>query len=125
MAVDPWLNSAYQDPRGIFWAGEICDAVESEQYGYKIGDTLVTDFILPTWYAHEHSGGPIDFKGHTDQPFQVLSGGYAQYFDPTRGWVQVTGSLALHTARATAPRGSRRERRARLTEGLLRSDVKR
>jgi hypothetical protein len=28
MAVDPWLNSAYQDPRGVFWAGEICDPVE-------------------------------------------------------------------------------------------------
>jgi hypothetical protein len=23
MAVDPWLNSAYQDPQGVFWAGEI------------------------------------------------------------------------------------------------------
>src|SRR5262245_42190370 len=33
MAVDPWLNSAYQDPRGTFWAGEVCDPVESDQYG--------------------------------------------------------------------------------------------
>ena len=23
MAVDPWLNSAYQDPHGTFWAGEM------------------------------------------------------------------------------------------------------
>jgi len=24
MAVDPWLNSAYQDAQGNFWAGEVC-----------------------------------------------------------------------------------------------------
>jgi hypothetical protein len=34
MAVDPWLNSAFQDSHGVFWAGEICDPVESDQYGY-------------------------------------------------------------------------------------------
>ena len=37
MAVDPWLNSAYQDSQGIFWAGEICDPVEDDQYGYEVG----------------------------------------------------------------------------------------
>jgi hypothetical protein len=31
MAVDPWLNSAYQDPQGVFWAGEICDPVEDDR----------------------------------------------------------------------------------------------
>ena len=34
MAVDPWLNSAYQDDQGIFWAGEVCDPVEDDSYGY-------------------------------------------------------------------------------------------
>lgn len=38
MAVDPWLNSAYQDPQGVFWAGEVCDPVEDDQYGYQIGN---------------------------------------------------------------------------------------
>jgi len=31
MAVDPWLNSAYQDPHGTFWAGEISKQDEAEQ----------------------------------------------------------------------------------------------
>ena len=26
MAVDPWLNGAYQDAQGSFWAGEVCDS---------------------------------------------------------------------------------------------------
>jgi hypothetical protein len=116
MAVDPWLNSAYQDPKGKFWAGEVCDPVEDDQYGYKIGDVLVTDFITPNWFAHQSSQGPIDFKKHANAAFEVLSGGYAQWFDPKKGWEQVTGSKAQHKARAMhAPVGSRRERRMRRT----------
>jgi hypothetical protein len=126
MAVDPWLNSAYQDPKGVFWAGEVCDPVESDQYGYKIGDVLVTDFITPDWYAHEHSNMNIDFKRHANNAFQILDGGYAQKFDPQQGgWVQVTGAQARNTQRAHAARGSRRERRTRLKDGLQTSAVHR
>jgi hypothetical protein len=113
MAVDPWLNSAYQDPKGVFWAGEVCDPVEDDQYGYQIGEVVVTDFVTPNWFAHQNSIGPVDLKAHAHSAFQVLSGGYAQYFDPQRGWQQITGNKAKRSARSTAPRGSRRERRAR------------
>jgi len=123
MAVDPWLNSAYQDPLGVFWAGEVCDPVESDQYGYEIGGTLVSDFITPNWFAHQHAQGAIDFKGHVQAAFEVLSGAYAQKFDPHRGWVQVSGSKALLTHQANAVRGSRRERRARQWMGWERSHV--
>jgi hypothetical protein len=114
MAVDPWLNSAYQDPQGIFWAGEICDPVEADQYGYEIGGILVTDFVTPNWFAYPHAQGAIDFKGYSRAPFEILSGGYAQKFDPTQGWQQVNGAKALRSKHATlAAEGSRRERRAR------------
>ena len=115
MAVDPWLNSAYQDPQGVFWAGEVCDPVEDDQYGYEIGGVLVTDFITPNWFGHQHAQSNIDLKGNASAPFQVLTGGYAQFFDPQAGWQQVTGSMARRSRRvANAPEGSRRERRARL-----------
>lgn len=123
MAVDPWLNGAYQDPHGVFWAGEVCDPVESDQYGYEIGGTLVTDFITPNWFAHQHAQGAIDFKGHVQAAFEVLSGGYAQKFDPHRGWVQVNGSRALLEHQAHAARGTRRERRARQWPRWERSHV--
>jgi hypothetical protein len=113
MAVDPWLNSAYQDPQGVFWAGEVCDPVEDDQYGYEIGGVLVTDFVTPNWFAHEYAQGAIDFKQHANNAFDVLTGGYAQKFDPQQGWVQVTGAKAKRSRRAHAPHGSRRERRAR------------
>jgi hypothetical protein len=113
MAVDPWLNSAYQDSQGVFWAGEVCDPVEDDQYGYTIAGVLVTDFVTPNWFGHQHAQGAIDLKGHSKAPFEVLTGGYAQKFDPQQGWQQVTGSLARHSKRAHAPDGSRRERRTR------------
>ena len=113
MAVDPWLNSAYQDPKGVFWAGEVCDPVEADQYGYKIGEILVTDFVTPNWFAHEHPKGPIDFKSHAKKAFDVLSGGYAQYFDAQKGWQQITGNEATKARAKLAPAGSRREERAR------------
>jgi len=114
MAVDPWLNSAYQDPQGVFWAGEVCDPVEDDQYGYQIGGVLVTDFVTPNWFGHQHAQSNIDLKGHANAPFEVLTGGYAQKFDPQAGWQQVTGSMARRSKRVVnAPEGSRRERRAR------------
>jgi hypothetical protein len=125
MAVDPWLNSAYQDPQGAFWAGEVCDPVEDDRYGYQIGGILVTDFVTPNWFAHQHAQATIDFKGHTTVAFAVLSGGYAQKFDPQKGWEQINGSRAKLSKRAVQPAvGSRRERRARQwKEKLERSEV--
>jgi hypothetical protein len=114
MAVDPWLNSAYQDPQGIVWAGEVCDPVEDDQYGYEIGGVLVTDFVTPNWFGHQHAQSTIDLKGHAHASFEILTGGYAQKFDPQAGWQQVTGSMARRSNRvAHTPDGSRRERRVR------------
>ena len=124
MALDPWINGAYQDAHGVFWASEICDPVESDQYGYQISGILVTDFVTPAWYGFEHAHGAIDFKSHSHKAFEVLSGGYAQKFDPHRGWVQVTGKKAMLTQHgAHASHGSRRERRARNREQWRRSEM--
>jgi|SRR5450755_4061954 hypothetical protein len=121
MAVDPWLCSAYQDAQGTFWAGEVCDPVEDDQYGYLIGATLVSDFVTPSWFAYKFSQGAVDLKTHASAAFQVLTGGYAQKYDPQSGWVQVTGLKAAMTAKAAAAPGSRRERRYRPTGAWLQS----
>lgn len=123
MAVDPWLNSAYQDSQGVFWAGEVCDPVEDDQYGYSIDGVLVSDFVTPNWFGHKDARGPTDNQGKTRSDFEVLTGGYAQKWDPKQGWQQVTGALAKRFARiATAPKGSRRERRARQWQQWQRSE---
>jgi hypothetical protein len=113
MAVDPWLNSAYQDPHGTFWASEVCDPVEDSSYGYQIDGILVTDFVTPNWFGHKNAQPAVDFKGHAQSAFQVLPKGYAQRFT-SPAWQQVNGSEAVTSSRAIAPpKGSRRERRRR------------
>lgn len=36
MAVDPTINLAAQDDGDTFWAYEVCDPVEDDQYGYSV-----------------------------------------------------------------------------------------
>jgi len=125
MAVDPWLNSGYQDHHDVFWAGEVCDPVEDDQYGYDIGGTLVTDFVTPAWFGYPHAAGSMDFKQHAHAAFEVLTGGYAQKYDPKHGWKQVTGAKAMLTQRGSVgAKGSRRERRARQWKNWRHSDRK-
>jgi len=115
MIVDPELNRAAQSPTGVFWAYEICDPCEDDSYGYKSGGVLVSDFITPNWFSPQTLDGMLySFKGNVKHPFQVLHGGYAQYFNPRKGWVQITGRTAAKSLKAKAQPGSRRERRARL-----------
>ncbi|HEU4734320.1 MAG TPA: hypothetical protein VFT22_40790 [Kofleriaceae bacterium] len=111
MAVDPMLNLAAQDQAGTFWAYEIADPVENDQYAYEIDGVKVTDFVLPSWFGFKCSKPPFDFKHHCTDAFQVLPGGYAQKYT-LDGWVQVSKKATSH--RASQPsEGSRRERRSR------------
>jgi hypothetical protein len=113
MAVDPTINLAAQDSKGTFWAYESADPVEADQFGYEIGTVLVTDFLLPTWFDFKGSSGPYDFKGHCTDAFQILSGGYAQQFNESSGWVQLNARSIKNAKALNAPDGSRRERRRR------------
>jgi hypothetical protein len=123
MAVDPTINLAAQDTSGVFWAYEVCDPVEDDQYGYEIGDVLVSDFVTPAWFGFASSSGKaLDRQGHVTAAFEVLSGGYAQN-NNGGGWQQVTGKHAAMVRRVMYPsKGSRRERRIRMfRDGIVRS----
>ncbi len=114
MAVDPTINLAAQDTSGTFWAYEVCDPVEDEQYGYDINGILVTDFVTPAWFGFQNAAGPFDFQKQIKSPFQILSNGYAQQFTST-GWQQVNGDKVAASGKQRAqhaPAGSRRHLRA-------------
>ena len=114
MAVDPTINLAAQDASGTFWAYEVCDPVEDDQYGYDINGVLVTDFVTPAWFGFKDAAGALDFQQHATSAFKVLSGGYAQKFGQG-GWTQVNGSKVADSRKSrslNAPKGSRRQRRA-------------
>jgi hypothetical protein len=123
MAVDPTINLAAQDSDGTFWAYEVSDPVEDDQYGYDIDGVLVTDFVTPAWFGFKDAQGAFDFKTHATASFQILTGGYAQSFDPSKGWIQTTGQKARAQARVmTAVQGSRRLRRAKDRKTWRRSE---
>jgi hypothetical protein len=113
MAVDPTLNLAAQDSSGTFWAYEVCDPVEADQYGYDVQGTLVTDFVTPAWFGFQNASGDLDFQKHATKAFVVLADGYAQKFG-SQGWQQVTGEQARKSGKGHVvepARGSRRLRR--------------
>jgi hypothetical protein len=78
------------------------------QYGYQIGNVLVTDFVTPNWLAHQYAQGNIDFKGHAQAPFEVLTRGYAQTFGQVRIARPLYASLVMCGYPRRARSGTRR-----------------
>ena len=117
------------------YAYENCDACQSDETGYKIGDQLVSDFCLPGWFDSGAFGtlGPFDFLRRMTAPFELLAGGYAMCRNLSIGgsWTLITGAGAP-LARSMQPKqaynlrpkvGSRRERRRTGLTDWVKSDA--
>jgi hypothetical protein len=80
---------AEQGLDGQFWAAEHADAVESDTYSIKVNGVAVpvSNFVTQDWY--DGRGTKYDFLGLLKAPLTCTPGGYAQYYDPQRGWQQV------------------------------------
>lgn len=131
MLGDPMINTTcqYQDNTGFkFFVYESCDACESDQYGYKINNTLVSDFVYPSFFGQRPNspGVKVDQYDFQDQiktniptalaqgdiTKAILPSGYLAFWTPNSGWNQVVGNERLTDYFAVAaPPGSRRERR--------------
>ena len=113
---------------GRLFAYENCDAVEADQYGYKIDDILVSDFVFPSWFEQFHTTPETryDFQGYVKNAFELLPGGYIGVFDVTAGtgWQQVMPQEATPKYSMRAHVGSRRERRRTPRDSWLRSRTK-
>ncbi len=69
----------------------------------------LSNFVTPAWYSGR--SGNKDFLGKLTNPLTLTAGGYAQYLDPSKGWVQVTHqetSPRSYRRRDTGRSGSRR-----------------
>jgi hypothetical protein len=112
MLGDPEINLSAMVGHRLY-AYEVGDPCEADEYGYKIGDVVVSDFVTPAWFKPTTgTKGPYDYRGLIKKPLQLLKGGYLQYLDigASGGWQQVTADRKPN-ARARAHHGSRRERR--------------
>jgi hypothetical protein len=119
MLADPEINlTVFVQPtasRGTLYAYEVCDACEADEFGYRINNTLVSDFVYPAWFETFRQPGStqFDYGKHIQKPLALLPGGYIGVFDVTRGtgWHQLTAEEGPVLYRMRPYVGSRRERR--------------
>jgi hypothetical protein len=128
MLGDPDINLAAlvqdQDGNVSLYAYEVADACEADAYGYLIGNTMVSDFVFPSWFqSFVPAGSKLDQQGKIQQPFEILPGGYISVLDiaSTNGWQQLSGAQAQDRYSSRAHVGSRRERRRTPRDVWLRS----
>jgi hypothetical protein len=116
---DPRLHACVELDDGTVWDREVCDRVEGDVY--TLDGVALSNFNTPE--AFEPSGAKGEQFDHLDlstKPNEVRSGGYAQRFDPAKGWTMV-GSMRLYRAAlATAGLGRPARRADRKKPGILR-----
>ena len=119
MLADPNINLTVlvqnANTTGTLYAYEVCDACEADTYGYKIGNTLVSDFVLPSWFEDFRAEGSTQFDQtkNIESPLQLLSGGYIGVLNinDANGWQQITADRKMTETLSRGNVGSRRERR--------------
>jgi hypothetical protein len=76
MLIDPGAQLWAQNMNGAFYAYEMCDAVEDEEY--LIDDIAVSDFVYPSFFESWHQPGSVqfDYLKRVSRPFQTLQNGY-------------------------------------------------
>lgn len=131
MLADPEVNlTVFVQPTadaGTLYAYEVCDACEGDQFGYKIGQTLLSDFVYPAWFESFQSEGDtqFDFGKYITKPFSLLADGYIGVLNVTTGsgWQQLTAEKGRYKYEARPRVGSRRERRRTPRDQWLASRV--
>lgn len=93
MIADPWISEAFQVSNTQFFAKEICDPCEADEFAYSITvdpfpPVQVSDFVLPKWFV-PGSSGQLDRNGKIDRPLRLLPGGYMSVFVSGKGWTQI------------------------------------
>jgi hypothetical protein len=77
-------NKWYLDNNGIFWAGELCDPVESNLIIYTLPGNIkvaLSDYVLPNWFSPDSTIRPFNKLNTLTTPFSLSPGGYAIIID--------------------------------------------
>jgi len=78
------INKWYLDNYGIFWAGELCDPVESNLVVYTLPGNIkvgLSDYVLPSWFSPDIITRPFNKLNTLTAPFRLSPGGYAIIID--------------------------------------------
>lgn len=114
MLGDPDIDTAKQGQDGLFYALEVCDAVESDALGYKRRGILLSDFVTPRWFNDYVGVDRYSFCRHVKKPLELAAGGYISVVKDGQ-WTQITAQTPTAQTPAINP-GSRRFRRAMAQE---------
>ncbi|MGY3132346.1 hypothetical protein ACVWZM_003028 [Bradyrhizobium sp. USDA 4501] len=92
MMIDPGAQLWAQNSDGLFYAYEMCDAVEDEEY--VIDGIAVSDFLHPSFFESWHKARSVqfDYLKKVDRPFQTLHNGY-QIVSNGRSTREIFGSI--------------------------------
>lgn len=92
-----------------------CDPCELTPY--FIDGVAVSDFVLPAWFTG--SAGAFNWCGTIKSALELLPGGYAQYYDPIKGWQQVYSQTQKPRSYRLNHMGRRRQRSDRYVPGVV------
>jgi len=78
MLIDPSAQLWAQGNDGLFYAYEVCDAVEEEIYPIGEKKLEVSNFVYPTFFESWHADKSVEFDQlkRVIRPFQTLESGY-------------------------------------------------
>jgi hypothetical protein len=93
MLIDPGAQLWAQSDDGKFYAYEMCDACEEEEY--QIDGIAVSDFVHPAFFEPWHKPGSAQFDHlkRISRPFQTLKNGY-QIVSDGKSSTEIFGSRA-------------------------------
>ncbi len=76
MLIDPGAQMWAQSGNSLFYAYEMCDAVEDGEY--EIDGVPVSNFVYPSFFESWHKPRSVQFDhlGKVSRPFQTLKNGY-------------------------------------------------
>jgi hypothetical protein len=108
--ADPHCCRAAQVEAQTFYALEVCDACEADEFAYPItlptgAQVMVSDFVTEAWFTGDP--GPYDYMGHIHAPLELLAGGYIGAWTPSGGWTQKTADEAAPQSRRIPARQAR------------------
>lgn len=104
---DLTCDEAITGADGHFWADEPADAVEND--GYLVDGVMCTNFVTKAWYSGK--GTKYDKMGKLTKPLSLTPGGYAQWYDETKGWQQIVHAELAPRSYRQLPHGRSHQRR--------------
>ena len=93
------INKWFLDNNGTFWAGELCDAVESNIITVTLTGNIkvaLSDYVLPSWFSPNSTKRPFNKLNTLTGPFKIDKWGYSLIIRNNR-IVAVWGQSFLET----------------------------